>query len=512
VWSVVQSWPLLAWWIGARARQVKRLVHWGVGHLRCMSQHSQAMHIERRCPFGCAPHSFLAEGRKEGGWFFTFVGPLPSYDVAAFQGRDSCLSRSRTRPVSNQARAMPPGRVLIESRTMISPRAHRMAALAEASPEIVPGFVFSGHEARVWCVTSHEEGPGSLRLVSASDDGYVCIWGGGTSRRLNHEGQVFGVKVFQDPEGLWLIASTGRLGLIKVSRHGAVCWLRLRNPNGMSLCQTLWPELTQADRCWLHQMWDFSSGALLYSVYVGTEGGGSFSILPYVTDDGSIRILVGSNDRPYEVRVVDHAERRVVARFPKRQGETITHIFELSLPDKPVFVTTGNDGSIKRWDRSDYSLLDTFVVERNLAIRGAVPYVHPDGRQMITFGDDRGRIALYDLVGKACMQSIESGDASVLSLDTYTTAEGGEDRLVAGTRCGGVWLYTLPDLVFIRSLVEVGRVVRGLHVFDSPSDRRCLVAAASEDGKVTIADTGDYRAPRAAGPGQSTLRSAVKTG
>jgi WD40 repeat protein len=95
-----------------------------------------------------------------------------------------------------------------------------MAALAEASSQLVPGFVFEGHRSWVWCVTSHEEGEGgpeNLRLLTSSDDGYVCIWGDGTLRRLNHQDRVFCVKVFQDPEGLWLIASTGNLGFLKVS-------------------------------------------------------------------------------------------------------------------------------------------------------------------------------------------------------------------------------------------------------------------------------------------------------
>jgi WD40 repeat protein len=101
-----------------------------------------------------------------------------------------------------------------------------MAALADASSELVPGFVFEGHRSWVWSVTSHEEeggSPESLRLVSSADDAYVCIWRGGSLRRLHHEGRVFCVKVFQDPEGLWLIASTGNFGILKVSRHGAVC-------------------------------------------------------------------------------------------------------------------------------------------------------------------------------------------------------------------------------------------------------------------------------------------------
>jgi WD40 repeat protein len=115
-----------------------------------------------------------------------------------------------------------------------------MAALADASSEIAPGFVFEGHRRWVWSVTSHEEGEGgpeSLRLVSSSDDGYVCIWGGGSLRRLHHEGRVFCVKVFQDPEGLWLVASTGSGGVLKVSRHGAIRRLGLLNPDGLSLCQ-----------------------------------------------------------------------------------------------------------------------------------------------------------------------------------------------------------------------------------------------------------------------------------
>jgi WD40 repeat protein len=106
-----------------------------------------------------------------------------------------------------------------------------MAALADASSEIAPGFVFEGHRQWVWSVTSHEEGeggPGSLRLLSSSDDGYVCIWGGTT---LHHGGRVFCVKVFQDPEGLWLVASTGSGGVLKVSRQAI---RRL----GMSLCQS----------------------------------------------------------------------------------------------------------------------------------------------------------------------------------------------------------------------------------------------------------------------------------
>jgi WD40 repeat protein len=57
-----------------------------------------------------------------------------------------------------------------------------MAALAEASSQLVPGFVFEGHPSWVWCVTSHEEGEGgpeNLRLLTSSDDGYVGIWGDG---------------------------------------------------------------------------------------------------------------------------------------------------------------------------------------------------------------------------------------------------------------------------------------------------------------------------------------------
>jgi hypothetical protein len=80
---------------------------------------------------------------------------------------------------------------------------------------------------------------------------------------------------------------------------------------------------------------------------------------------------------------------------------------------------------------------------------------------------------------------------------------------VAGTRQGRVWLYTLPGWVLLRSLLQLTHAVRELHVFDAPSDGRCLVAAASDNTKVHVADTGDYRAPRA---GPAYLRSAVKTG
>jgi WD40 repeat protein len=254
-------------------------------------------------------------------------------------------------------------------------------------------------------------------------------------------------------------------------------------------------------------VWDFSSRALLYSI---TLGSGGFPILPYLTDDGSMRILVGSNATPYEVKVVDHAGRRLLGPFPQLHGDTITHIFEFSLPDKPVFVTTSKDGSIKTWDKGDYRLLDTSAGERSDWIWGAVPYVNPDGRQMLVCGDEKGNLLLYDVAGNARVASNISGGISVLSLDTYTTAEGREDRLVVGTRHGGVWLYTLPDLTPLRSLLQLTHAVRGLHVFDAPSDGRCLVAAASDNTKVHVADTGDYRAPRAGGP--SYLRSAVKTG
>jgi WD40 repeat protein len=259
--------------------------------------------------------------------------------------------------------------------------------------------------------------------------------------------------------------------------------------------------------CICIQVWDFSSGELLYSI---TLGSGAFSILPYLTDDGGMRILVGSGSIPYEVKVIDHVGRRLLSPFPMLHAETITHIFELSLPDGPVFATTGNDGTIKIWDRSDYSLIDTLVVARNLAIWGGVPYVHPDGRQMLVVGNERGSVFLCDVEGMTCVASNISGGTSVLSLDTYTTAEGGHDRLVAGTRHGAVRLYTLPGLDFIRVLEQGRDAIRGLHVFDATPGGRCLVAAASENRKVTIVDTGDYRAPRAGGPGQ--LRSAVKTG
>jgi WD40 repeat protein len=166
------------------------------------------------------------------------------------------------------------------------------------------------------------------------------------------------------------------------------------------------------------QVWDFSSGALLYSVTLGGGGDGCFSILPYVTDDGSMRILVGSNSTPYEVRVVDHAGQRLLPPFPQLHGDTITHIFEFSLPDKPVFVTTSKDGSIKTWDKGDYSLLDTSAGERSDWIWGAVPYVHPDGRQMLVCGDEQGKLFLYDIAGNARVHSTQSGEASVLSLDT----------------------------------------------------------------------------------------------
>jgi hypothetical protein len=65
-----------------------------------------------------------------------------------------------------------------------------MAALVGASSDLVPGYEFHGHTDWVWSVTSHEEeggSPESLRLVSSSDDCYLCIWGrgGGTSGSFN---------------------------------------------------------------------------------------------------------------------------------------------------------------------------------------------------------------------------------------------------------------------------------------------------------------------------------------
>jgi WD40 repeat protein len=93
------------------------------------------------------------------------------------------------------------------------------AAPAAARPtELGPGFVFDGHTGWVWSITSVGEGE-RVQLVSSSDDGYVCIWDGKSSRRLAHGGRVFCVKVFEDPEGRLLVASTGADGYLKVSRY-----------------------------------------------------------------------------------------------------------------------------------------------------------------------------------------------------------------------------------------------------------------------------------------------------
>jgi WD40 repeat protein len=97
---------------------------------------------------------------------------------------------------------------------------------AAASPEAArptelgPGFVFDGHTSWVWSITSVGGGEG-VQLVSSSDDGYVCIWDGQSSRRFWHGGMVFCVKVFEDPEGRLLVASTGADGYLKVSRYHA---------------------------------------------------------------------------------------------------------------------------------------------------------------------------------------------------------------------------------------------------------------------------------------------------
>jgi WD40 repeat protein len=91
-----------------------------------------------------------------------------------------------------------------------------MAALAAQTAELAPGFIFRGHVDRVWCITSHGEGEG-FRLVSASEDTTVCIWDGESSRTLQHEDRVFCVRVFQDHEERWLVATLGA-DSVKVSR------------------------------------------------------------------------------------------------------------------------------------------------------------------------------------------------------------------------------------------------------------------------------------------------------
>jgi WD40 repeat protein len=272
-------------------------------------------------------------------------------------------------------------------------------------------------------------------------------------------------------------------------------------------------------------VWDFNSGERLYSV--GLQGSG-FSILPYTTNDGGMRILVGADTNPYVVEVIDHATRRHVGFFPDEHQNSITHIFEVSMPDKTVFVTTSNDGTIKLWSREDFSLLDTIVLEKGIDtlsypgnfIWGAVPYYHPDGQTMLVVTHRSGRILLYDLTAKTCVHSVliecDTPDNPVapISLDTYTTAgsEGGEDRLVVGTDNGHVRLYALPGLDFLRVLADGEIPARCVHVFDAPSDGRCLVAAGFDLPVVYIADTGDYRVPRADRARQCAVRSALKTG
>jgi WD40 repeat protein len=91
------------------------------------------------------------------------------------------------------------------------------AAQADQPTVLAPASVFRGHTDCVWCVTSLGAGEG-LRLVSSSDDGHVCIWGGEVSRRLRHGGRVFCVRVLEDPEGRSLVATTGTNGVLKVSR------------------------------------------------------------------------------------------------------------------------------------------------------------------------------------------------------------------------------------------------------------------------------------------------------
>jgi WD40 repeat protein len=278
-------------------------------------------------------------------------------------------------------------------------------------------------------------------------------------------------------------------------------------------------------------VWDFNSGEMLQSYNLGNGG---FSVLPYLTDDGRLRFVVGPNTSPYRLAVIDHATKsRFYASAPAHHTKTVTHIFEVPLPDKTVFVTTGNDGTTRLWDREEFSLLDTIVVEKRNGtqdysayaydfIWGAVPYHHPDGRTLLVVTSISGKVLLYDLSDKTFVCSHDPPDGRLnadappeetpLGLDTYTTAEGGEDRLVVGTYKGCVRLYSLPDLRFIRVLAEVGNSVRAVRVFDSPSDGRCLVAAGSDTNKVTIVGTGDYRRPRGNPREAIPVRSALKTG
>jgi WD40 repeat protein len=268
----------------------------------------------------------------------------------------------------------------------------------------------------------------------------------------------------------------------------------------------------------LGQVWDFSSGEMLYSV---TLRGGGFSILAYLTDEDSLRMVVGGGNDGCPLVVIDHATRsRLLNPLPMPHTGRITHIFEVPLPDKTVLVTTStdNDGTIRLWDRGDFSLLDTITVKKPTGIYtviwGAVPYFPPDGRALLVITDGWGRILLYDLSEKTCIGSFDPpvAEETPISLDTYTTAGGEGGRLVVGTDRGGVRLHSLPGLAFLRTLVAVGGKVRSVHVFDAPSDGRCLVAAGSDNDRVTIADTGDYRAPRADPTGRPHVRSAVKTG
>jgi hypothetical protein len=208
-------------------------------------------------------------------------------------------------------------------------------------------------------------------------------------------------------------------------------------------------------RRFARQVWDLASGELLYSITLAS--GGSL-IHPYTTDDGRVRMLVGSDAAPYTVNVVDHADRCIIAGFAGQGSERLVLVSETCVNDHPVFITV-SESIIRLWDRGDVHLIDTVSMGEGMWVLCALPYLHPRGRPMLVLAEGVQGFFLFDLVDRTCRPATEQPDGVVLAMDIYATAgsgaEGPSDRLFVGTRGGGVVLYSLPRLTPLWTLAEV---------------------------------------------------------
>ena len=173
--------------------------------------------------------------------------------------------------------------------------------------------------------------------------------------------------------------------------------------DGERLPQLVWPQWSPTgDRIatltrTAINLWNPATGELQRSIDIETLGARASARIAWSPDGGRIAALVGRAATLYVFRVEDGT-----VEFKDLAHEGVAIHIEWS-PDGALLATGGNDGLVKLWDTSDWTVSQALLNEGNLQIGGRSPI------DAIAFSTDSRRIAVAVPSTSLRVWSTESG-------------------------------------------------------------------------------------------------------